>query len=126
MEKLKFIDEQLEAIAVPYEFGEWNKAVKYPYFVGEITEEPPVTEDGAEESTMLLTGFCRGKYLELERVKSKIKKHFDPIYGLRADTDSGAIAVFYDGAFYIPTGEEDLKKIQINLKIKEWKGVSES
>lgn len=121
MEKLKFISEQLEAIGVPYEFGEWSSDVQYPYFVGEITEEPATTEDGQESSTMLLTGFMRGEYLELETIKEKIKRHFHPIHGLRGWTADGAIVVFYEGCFYVPTGEADLKRIQINLQIKEWK-----
>lgn len=122
MDKLKFIADQMDMIAVPYEFMQWSSDVKYPYFVGEITEEPTMTEDGFEESTMLLAGFHRGDFIDLETVKNKIKSHFPHFYGCRAKTDSGAIAVFYDGAFYIPTGEADLKRIQINLKIKEWKG----
>jgi hypothetical protein len=122
MERLKFISVQLKLLAVPYEFGEWKSDVRYPYFVGELTEEPITTEDGAEESTLILTGWHRGKFIELEEIKAKIKKHFHPIYGVRGDTDSGTIAVFYDSAFSVPSGEADLKKIQINLKIKEWKG----
>ena len=122
MDKLKFIDEQMDILTVPYEFGEWTSEVKYPYSVGEISEFPPMTEDGYEESTLILTLFQRGKYIELEEIKEKIKKHFDPINGLRSTTDSGAIAVFYNGAFNIPTGESELKKMQINLLIKEWKG----
>ena len=122
MEKLKFINEQMTAIAVPYEFGEWSSDITYPYFVGEITETPTMTEDGFEESDLLLTGFHRGTLTDLLTVKERIKKHFDPNYGLRSETDSGSIAVFFDGFFPVPTGEADLKKIQINLKIKEWKG----
>lgn len=122
MDKLKFINEQMTAIAVPYEFGEWSSDITYPYFVGEITEEPTMTEDGFEESTLLLTGFHRGGFVDLLRFNRQIKGHFHPIYGLRGKTDSGAIAVFFDGSFIVPTGEADLKKIQINLKIKEWKG----
>ena len=123
MEKLKFINEQMGIIAVPYEFGEWSSEITYPYFVGEITEEPTETEDGRESSTMLLTGFHRGKMIDLLSVMEKIKSHFSPIHGLRAETDSGSsIAVFFDGYFVIPSGEADLKKIQINLKIHEWKG----
>lgn len=122
MDKLKFIDEQMDILTVPYEFGEWTSDVKYPYSVGEIYETPSMTEDGFEESTLILTCFHRGKYLVLEEQKEKIKKHFDPINGLRSTTDSGAIAVFYNGAFNIPTGEAELKKMQINLLIKEWKG----
>ena len=121
MEKLKFISEQLEAIGVPYEFGQWSSEVVYPYFVGEITEEPTTTEDGLESSTMLLTGFTRGEYLELETIKEKIKRHFHPAHGLRGWVGETAIVVFFDGSFYVPTGEADLKRIQINLQIKEWK-----
>ena len=100
MEKLKFIQEQMDILAVPYEFGEWTSEVKYPYFTGEITEAPIVTEDGYEESTLILNGFTRGKYLAMEEMKDKIKKHFDPRNGLRAKTDSGSIAVFFNGSFY--------------------------
>ena len=122
MDTLKFINSQMDLLSVPYEFGEWASKLVYPYGVGEITEEPTLTEDGAEESTMILTFWHRGAFIELEKIKSKIKKHFHPIYGLRGDTDSGTIAVFFDTAFAVPSGEADLKKMQINLKIKHWKG----
>ena len=122
MDKLQFIKEQMDILAVNYEYLEWTSEVEYPYWVGEVTESPVTTEDGGEESTMLLTGWHRGKFIDLEVVKNKIKQHFDPIDGLRAKTDSGSIAVFFDGAFPVPTGEANLKKIQINLIIKEWKG----
>ena len=119
---LKFIKEQMDILAIPYEFGEWTSNIQYPYFVGEITETDPATEDGLEESYIILTGFHRGKYINLEQIKEKIKKHFHPIHGLRGETDSGSIAVFFGGAFFVPTGEADLKKIQITLNMKQWKG----
>lgn len=122
MDKLKFINKQMDSIAVPYEFTEWTAPVVYPYGVGEITEDPITTEDGAEQSTMLLTFFHRGKMIDLLAIKEKIKKHFHPVYGQRGQTDGGAIAVFYDGFLTIPSGEAGLKKIQVNLKILEWKG----
>lgn len=122
MTALSFISEQMESLGINYEFDSWTTDVRYPYFVGEFREDEPFTEDGAETSEMILTGFHRGSYISLEEAKNKIKKHFDPINGLRAKTDSGSIAVFFAGAFNIPSGEADLKKIQINLKINEWKG----
>lgn len=123
MNKLGFINEQLnDVLSVPYEFGQWNSSIQYPYFVGELTEEPITQEDGFEQSTLLLTGFHRGTFNDLDEIKNKIKNHFDPIYGLRDSDEEGTIIVFYEGAFFIPTGEADLKKIQINLTIKEWKG----
>ena len=122
MDKLKFIKEQMDILGIPYEFGEWTTGVIYPYFVGEVTEEEPTTEDGYERSTFILNGFTRGKYIDMEQMKDTIRKHFHPIHGLRAETKIGAISVFYGGAFYVPTNEADLKRIQINLIIKEWKG----
>lgn len=122
MEKLKFINEQLKVLNIPYEFGEWTSDVQYPYFVGEITEDVPETEDGAETSTFILTGTHKGSYLDLIKIKEKVKKHFDAIYGLRDRTEAGSISIFWDGAFFVPTNVADLKRIQINLRIKEWKG----
>lgn len=122
MEKLKFINEQLKVLNIPYEFGEWTSDVQYPYFVGEITEDASETEDGAETSTFILTGTHKGSYLDLIKIKEKVKKHFDPIYGLRDRTEAGSISIFWDGAFFVPTNVADLKRIQINLRIKEWKG----
>ena len=125
MDKLKVIKNQMNILAIRYEFMRYTQnPIYYPYYVGEITSpEQFGEEDGSEETTLILTGFHNGDYIDLERDKDKIKKHFDPIFGFRAKTDSGAIAIFYEGAFYVPTGEANLKKIQINLKIKEWKGV---
>lgn len=123
MNKLKFILEQMKILEVPYEFGEWTSKVEYPYFVGEIpSPEEMTTEDGKKETQFILTGFNRGKYIDLETLKEKIENHFDPVTGLREKTGSGSIAAFYNGSFYVLTGEADLKRIQINLTIKEWKG----
>ena len=85
---------------------------------------PTLDEDGKEESTMILTATTRGEWLELEEIKQKIKKHFPAVGGLRAETDNGVIVVFYSDAFPVPTGEADLKRIQINLDVREWKGLN--
>lgn len=124
MESLNFINKQMELLSIPYQFGEWSSDnVPDTYFVGEIMDEPTTTEDGAEASTIMLTGFNRGgQYLTLETIKKQIKRHFNNITGLYAKTESGSINVAYENSFYIPPGEADIKKIQINLKIKEWKG----
>lgn len=121
MSILKIIHEELTRIGVPYEFMRWTSKVSYPYFVGEISETEPMTGDGLQEHTLLLDGFTRGNYIDLETIKETIKKHFHPIYGLRRQTDDGYAVLFYAGAFYVPTGEADLKRIQVTLKIKEWK-----
>lgn len=119
---LGFINTELEKIAVRYAFGEWTGPARYPYWVGELTEEPTYTEDGMEEATVILTGFNRGDYTTLEAEKNKIKKHFSPVVGLQGDVEGGAVVAFYDGSFPVPTGEEGIKRIEVHLKIKLWKG----
>lgn len=121
---LKFIKEQMSLLDIPYEFMEWTSPIQYPYVVGEYTETPTLDEDGKEESTMILTATTRGAWLELEEIKNKIKKHFPSVGGLRAETDSGVIVVYYSDAFPVPTGEAELKRIQINLDVREWKGLN--
>ena len=120
---LQFINEQMEALELPYEFGGWTSDVVYPYCVGEYSENEPIAEDGGFEVPFILTFFHRGNRITLEEIKDKIKKHFPSVHGLRVRTESGAIAAFYGGAFFIPTGEAELHKLQINLKIKTWEGV---
>ena len=123
MSILKIISDELNSIGVPYEFMQWTSAVQYPYFVGEYSETPATTEDGYKESTVILTGTTKGSWLELEQIRAKIEDHFHFICGLRKATDSGTVVVYYGNSFPVPTGEADLKRIQINLEIKEWRNI---
>lgn len=123
-EVLSFIDTELSKIGVPYEFLEWTQPVSYPYFVGEYNETEPTNESGELDKMFILTGFCRGKdaRLRLEENRQKIEDAF--LEGMTATLNSGSVvAVFYGNAFYVPTGEAELFKIQINLSIKLWKVV---
>ncbi len=121
-EVLGYINAQLSEIGIPYEFMRWTSEVTYPYFVGEYSETDPATEDGLEDKTLILTGTTENDWMELMEARDKIKKHFNTITGKRAVLDSGSgIAVFYSTSFLVPTGEERLKRIQINLDIKLWK-----
>lgn len=122
MEKLKFIKNQMAALNIPYEFGAWTGKVTYPYFTGELIEATPLTEDGKTEAAFILTGFHKGTYLDLEQIKEKIKNHFDSITGYAEKTAAGVVVGWYDNSVYIPQDAADLKVIQINLILKEWKG----
>lgn len=120
---LKEVSKGMAAAGVNYEYQEWTSKVVYPYFVGEYQEIESTTEDGYREMQFILTGFTRGSYLELEQTKERIEREFDSINGRRAMAEDGsAVAIFYASALgNIPTGDAELKKIQINLVIKEWK-----
>lgn len=125
-EVLGFINKALDDAGVPYEFLEWTQKVTYPYFVGEYSEFEPDNESGEEDKSFILTGFYRGNNAryELEKMRAKIEATFPAIGGKVAALDSGSVvAVFYGNSSYIPTGEEELYKIQINLSIKLWKVV---
>lgn len=125
-EVLAFINSELETAGVPYEFLEWTQPVAYPYFVGEYNEFEPTVESGECEKTFILTGFCRGKdaRLKLEEMREKIETAFPALDGSIATLDDGSVvAIFYANAFYVPTGEAEFYKIQINLTIKLWKVV---
>lgn len=128
MSVLGIVAEKLNSIGVPYEFMEWTDPVQYPYFVGEYQEVPPTAEDGGKEATLMLTGTTNtnagGSWLELEQYRSEIEELFHPVCGLRITVTDGAVAIFYENSFPVPTGEADLKRIQINLRIKKWKGMN--
>ena len=119
---LKTISEEMRGIGVPYEFMRWTSAVTDRYWVGEYSETPTVNEDGYKESTMILTGTTRGSWIDLEQDKAKIEQHFPTVYGLRKTTAKGSVTIYYENSFPVETGEADLKRIQVNLRIKEWKG----
>lgn len=118
---LNYIAGKLKAAEIPYCFEEWTKEIQYPYFVGEYTESEPMYEDGETDSTFILTGTARDSWLELERAKEKIINTF-PHTGISAILeDKTGIAVFYTSSMPVPTGTDELKRIQINLKVKEWR-----
>lgn len=127
-EILNIIGNAMSSLGLEYGFGEYSGNAKgefvYPYYIGDYEESEPLTEDGLFESTFMITGFARGKgaRLALEDAKTKIEKYFNPIAGRRGITSSGsAVAIFYAGSFPVPKEDAELKSIQINLSIKEWK-----
>lgn len=120
---LKIVSDGMKDMGIEYGFGTYAKnPVVYPYFVGEYTENEAITEDGLQESKFLLTGFHRGTWLELEDAKEIIENYFNQVSGKTVITDNGsAVAVFYGNSLIVPTGDAELKSIQVNLIIKEWK-----
>lgn len=119
---LKLISDAMKSLDIAYGFMEYNgNPLVYPYYVGEYNERESLTEDGLQESTFMLSGFSRGSWLDLENTKEKIEKHFGT-EGKTAILDNGSgVAVFYSNALVVPTEDADLKRIQINLNVKEWR-----
>lgn len=116
---LKFINDRLTDNSINYEFGEWTSPIIYPYFVGEYSDLGSDTEDGLCESDFTLNGFTRGMWLDLENAREAIEELFSDCTTI-LENGSG-VDISYSGCLIIPTGDSELKRIQINLKIKEWK-----
>lgn len=117
---LKVVSDAMTALNMEYGFGDYS-GDSYPYFVGEYTEDDPMNEDGLQETNFRLKGFDRGSWLTLEDAKERIENYFHKVSGKTVIADNGsAVAVFYSNALIVPTGDAELKSIQINLHCKEW------
>lgn len=127
-EVINIIGKTMTALGLKFSLAEYagdnDGIMRYPYFVGSYMEAEASTEDGLQESTFTITGFARGAgaWAVLEEAKDKIRKSFPPVSGRVGITSSGsAVAIFYSNSLVIPTGDAELKSIEINLNIKEWK-----
>lgn len=120
---LKVVSDGMRDMGLEYGFGTYEKKpVVYPYWVGSYTENEATTEDGLQDGKFLLTGFHRGTWSELEDAKETIETYFNQVSGKTVITDNGsAVAVFYGNSLIVPTGDAELKSVQVNLITKEWK-----
>lgn len=118
---LSIIDQSMIEMGINYSFGFYTKdPIEYPYFVGEYSEVEVSSEDGLQETTFMITGFSRTSWADLENKKNIIEEYFDP-NGRTFMVDGSGIAIMYSNAVMVPQEDPELKSIQINLKIKEWK-----
>lgn len=122
---LQIIAAAMESLGIEYGFGSYSGnadgEIVYPYFVGEYTESPPMYENGLQEATIMLTGFHRGTWEELEAAKAEIENYFNKVSGKTVMAgDGSAVIVFYDSALIVPKEDARLKSIQINLSVQEW------
>ena len=121
IETLTEINDILDNL-IPYEFGEWTDTVQFPFWTGEYSEISPMSEDGEEDTTFIITGTTKGSYYQLEQHKALIENAFPKIGGYVKTLDSGnCIRIFFETAFPVPVDDNNMKRMQINLLIKEWK-----
>ncbi len=119
---LKIINKAMDELGLNYQFMEWKGEPQYPYFTGEYSESEATSENGMQEATFILNGFSRSTWEVLETAKALIEDYFNKIYGITAIAETGnAVAIFYSNSTSIPVEDAELKRIQINLTIKEWK-----
>ena len=112
---LKLIKKIMLELKLNYQFLEWNGTLKFPFIIGEIDELPNENEDGKNRYQFILTLTDNNSTLmELLEVKEKIKNKFK--YNYKED----GIVISYTNSQVIPTGDENLKRMQINLEINTW------
>lgn len=122
---LSIVSAAMKSLGLEYGFGIYrgnrNGDIVYPYFVSEYTESPIADESGLQEAIIMLTGFHRGLWEELEAAKEKIEHYFDKVSGKTVMAEDGsAVAIFYENTLIVPKEDAELKSIQINLSVKEW------
>lgn len=116
----KIIADAMETLVINYAYLEWLDEPVDLYFTGEYQEGEAVDESGQTDISFILTGFSRVGIEALEEAKEAIKQYFDKISGMVIADKESAVAIFYAGSFPVRTQDAELKKIQINLNIKEW------
>ena len=116
----KIIADAMESLGLNYAYLEWLDDPVDMYSTGEYQEGEAVDESGQVPISFILTGFSRVGIEALEEAKETIKQHFDKVSGLVIADKESAVAIFYAGSFPVRTMDAELKKIQVNLNIKEW------
>lgn len=120
IKSLEYIKNELIKLGINYEFGMYSQyPIQYPYWVGEYNEVGEINEDCMDETSFILTGTSRGSMIELEKTKDKIRKHFKEHVAIL--DNSNGIAIYYVNAIIVPVDSDEIKRLQINLTIKEWK-----
>ena len=104
---------EMDKLNIPYTFDTWDTDVELPQFIGEISETTNINEDGKSEYSLILTGYATN-YSELFAISEQLKRK----YKTSAIVDG--VVIKYDNTTTINNGTEDLKQIQINLKITKW------
>lgn len=119
---LTHIGEMLTGAGINYQLGQYRyegTAPKYPYYVGTYNEADKGQEDGSSETTLTINGWTRGEWLDLEQDKATIMGLF-PFTGYTTILEQSGLAVAYARSQVIPSGDPELKRIEITLTVKEW------
>lgn len=92
---------------------------KYPYLTYEYYETNVTHEDGRTDGELLCEIWSRNTFAELIGIKEKLKEHFKQL-----NIKVGNNVYHFDYASSTPedTGDAELKKIQVSIATRYWKG----
>lgn len=117
---LEVVAAEMKSLGLNYAYEFWSSRPMYPYFTGDYVETGVEVSSGKTEGTMYITGWARKGYAEINDLlaaKDKIKQRFCEF--IHTD-DEACVYLNYTGFKYIPTGDEDLSKIEITIDCQEW------
>lgn len=118
-ETLSYINTLLKESGLHYSFVRWNGELVFPYWIGEYSEVDSIYEDGMVETDFILTGTTEESWFTLQQEKEKIKKLFRDRTTI---LESGiGLSISFERSLIVPTESDTLKRIQINLSVKEWR-----
>lgn len=118
-ETLSYINTILKESGLHYSFVRWNGELVFPYWIGEYSEVDSIYEDGMVETDFILTGTTEESWLTLQQEKEKIEKLFRDRTTI---LESGiGLSISFERSLIVPTESDTLKRIQINLSVKEWR-----
>ena len=118
-ETLGYIKGLLTDSGLSYAFARWNGDLVFPYWIGEYSETDSIDEDGMVESDFVLTGTTEGTWSELQTEKEKVERLFRDRTTILA---SGmGVSMSFERSLIVPTESDALKRIQINISVKEWR-----
>lgn len=119
-ESLAFIASALSKAGVRYAYQRWNGSDGDLYWIGSYSEQQYLPEDQSQTTLFLLDGFSTsGSWSRLEAEKEAIKASFADVRELL--TSESGISVRVESVQTIPTGTADVKRIEIQLLVKEWR-----
>lgn len=117
---LFLLNKELSNLGIDYEYEQRTSQNSYPYFVGEAEIIDNNPEYGGTEGIITLYGFNLNDSLPLYETNEKIKNYFENYLSI---TDGKAISIEYNSMLPVTdTGNPKLKRIDITLDWKVWKG----
>ncbi len=92
---------------------------KYPYMTYEYTETDVTHEDGGTAGEILCEIWTRNTFAELVDVQEKLKKYFKQ---KNISVNNDVYHFDYATCSFEETGDSELKKMQVSITTKFWKG----
>lgn len=120
-ELLTAVKDRLDIAEIPYQYETYQTAGKLPpvYCVGHCSSSPVTEESGMLSGTFLLT-LVGTSWEALVTARERICRAFPRVSGYTVSGDNYEAVLFFSSAVAVPCDDARMKKIQINLKYREW------